>query len=454
MVYVDDDTICAIASAPGIAARGIIRLSGPESLSSLAAICRPFEIPSQSCVVPIEIALEGNRSIQADAYIWPSTRSYTKQPSVEIHMNGSRPLLDDVLGRLCEHNARIAQSGEFTMRAFLAGRIDLPQAEAVLGVIDADNDKQLKNALSQLAGGLSSTLNVLRDELIHLLAHLEAGLDFVEEDIEFISSDELQNRLNGIARQLSETLGQMQSRTTQTEAYQIVLTGLPIAGKSSLLNAIAGNDIAIVSEEAGTTRDYIKKAVNIAGFPCELVDTAGVESIPADGTPSVVRNSAQLHTAKQTSGAHLILACRDLSSMDSSLSALDVSDTPCIPSISVGTKSDLVTTPSETIVGIDVITSSVSGEGNEALLALVAERLEEYSHQGEFLFSTSSRCRDCLAQAVESIEQALSVAQNNLGEELVAADLRLALDQLGQIIGVVYTDDILDQIFGQFCIGK
>ena len=220
------------------------------------------------------------------------------------------------------------------------------------------------------------------------------------------------------------------------------------------MNAIAGDDIAIVSEEAGTTRDYIKKAVNIAGFPCELVDTAGVESIPADGTPSVVRNSAQLHTAKQTSGAHLILACRDLSSMDSGLSALDVSDTPCIPSISVGTKSDLVTTPSETIVGIDVITSSVSGEGNEALLALVAERLEEYSHQGEFLFSTSSRCRDCLAQAVESIEQALSVAQNNLGEELVAADLRLALDQLGQIIGVVYTDDILDQIFGQFCIGK
>ena len=131
-----------------------------------------------------------------------------------------------------------------------------------------------------------------------------------------------------------------------------------------------------------------------------------------------------------------------------------MSDTSCIPSISVGTKSDLVSIQSEKIAGIDVITSSVTDEGTEALIALIAERLEEYSHQGELLFSTSSRCRDSLAQAVESIEQAISVAQSNLGEELVAADLRLALDQLGQIIGVVYTDDILDQIFGQFCIGK
>lgn len=451
MVYVNDDTICAIASAPGIASRGIIRLSGPESLSSLAAICRPFELPSQSCVVPIEIALEGDRSIQADAYIWPSTRSYTKQPSVEIHMNGSRPLLDDVLGRLCKCNARVAQPGEFTMRAFLAGRIDLPQAEAVLGVIDADNDKQLKNALSQLAGGLSSTLNTLRDELIQLLAHLEAGLDFVEEDIEFITSEELQNRLGGIARRLTETLGQMQSRTTQTEAYQIVLTGLPNAGKSSLMNAMAGDEIAIVSEEAGTTRDYIKKAVEIGGYPCELVDTAGIETVPDDGLVSAVRNSAQSHTASQTSSAHLILSCIDLSSTDSELVTPVASEIPCI---SVGTKSDLVTDRSEKIAGIDVITSSVSGEGTEALVMLIAERLENHSHQGEFLFSTSSRCRDCLAQAVESIEQAMSVAKNNLGEELVAADLHLALDQLGQIIGVVYTDDILDQIFGQFCIGK
>jgi len=451
VVYVNDDTICAIASAPGVAARGIIRLSGPESLSSLAAICMPFELPSQSLVLPIEIEVEGSRSIRADAYIWPSTRSYTKQPSVEIHMNGSRPLLDDVLSRLCERGARIAQPGEFTMRAFLAGRIDLPQAEAVLGVIDADNDKQLKSALSQLAGGLSSTLKVLRDELIHLLAHLEAGLDFVEEDIEFISSDELQNRLGGISRQLTETLQQMQSRTTQTEAYQIVLTGLPNAGKSSLMNAITGDEIAIVSEQAGTTRDYIKMKVDIGGFPCELVDTAGIETVLGDGLESTVKNSAQSHTAKQTSGAHLILSCIDLSSTDSGLVARDI---PQTPSILVGTKSDLGTDRNEEIAEFDVKTSSVSCEGIESLVELIAKRLEEHSHQGEFLFSTSSRCRDCLAQAVESIEQAISVAQNNLGEELVAADLRLALDQLGQIIGVVYTDDILDQIFGQFCIGK
>lgn len=457
MVYVNDDTICAVASAAGIAARGIVRLSGPNALRCLSAVCEPFEMPTSAKVISVEMTLEvGQLSacVPADAYVWPSTRSYTKQPSVEIHMTGARPLLDAVLGQLCRHGARVAQPGEFTMRAFLAGRLDLPQAEAVLGVIDADNNQQLKSALSQLAGGLSGLLNELRNELIHLLAHLEAGLDFVEEDIEFISAEDLQIRLETILGQLTHTLQQMESRSSSTDAYQIVFSGLPNAGKSSLMNALAGENIAIVSDEAGTTRDYVKREIQIAGFPCEFVDTAGSESVRLDSPDAAIQANAQFHTQSQTSEAHIVLNCIDLCGDDNVVEALEQNDSRRIV---VGTKSDLATGISNgdhNKHSCDVITSSKSGVGLDELKSLIANRLEERLFHGEFLFSTSSRCRDCLTQAVSSIEQALGAARARLGEELVAADLRLALDQLGQIIGVVYTDDILDQIFGQFCIGK
>ena len=208
MVYCVDDTIAAVASAGGGAGRGVIRLSGPEALACLnrcfdADPANSIPTTQPRCVSGQLRLPEPLNSVSCDAYIWPTLRSYTRQPSVEIHTFGSPPILQAILRTLCDHGARLAEPGEFTLRAFLAGRLDLPQAEAVLGVIDAVSQKQLGRSLQQLAGGLSSQLSELRESLLNLCADIEAGLDFVDEDIEFVTSDEVVARLNAAADELA-----------------------------------------------------------------------------------------------------------------------------------------------------------------------------------------------------------------------------------------------------------
>ncbi|MBL8827898.1 MAG: 50S ribosome-binding GTPase, partial [Planctomycetaceae bacterium] len=280
MAFALHDTIAAIASAPGGAVRGIVRLSGPQVLEILARCCRELEPPlaslrqatmlTGSFVLPaIETRLEVN------ALVWPNTRSYTGQPSVELHLLGSPPLLQAVLDEVCRADCRVALPGEFTLRAVLNGRLDLTQAEAVLGVIHAASDRDLRTALDQLAGGFGSLIRKLRGDLLDALAHLEAGLDFVEEDIEFVTRDELRTQLV-IANQTVEQLTRrLDERATTVDLPRVVLIGEPNAGKSSLFNALAGRPQALVSDVAGTTRDYLAATIEMDGVACELVDTAG-----------------------------------------------------------------------------------------------------------------------------------------------------------------------------------
>ncbi len=461
-----DDTIAAIATAPGGALRGVVRLSGPNSLTFAAT-----HFKSDGVVTPIELnraqVVVGRLSIKpftsplpCQLYVWPNNRSYTRQPVVEIHTIGSPPILDAVLAAVCQAGVRLASPGEFTMRSFLAGRIDLMQAEAVLGVIDARSTRQLSGALRQLAGGLSEPLSQLREELLDLLSHLEAGLDFAEEDIEFVSPEKLIAQLGSAGDLIASIIAQITSRGEQTTNFRVALIGWPNVGKSSLLNALAGEAKAIVSHIAGTTRDYLTATLNLPQLQIELIDTAGFESL---GENTKGLNSAGIAAKARRMAdrceqqARVLLLCLDATR---GLNAWEREQLGRPGQIVVLTKTDLVTEAGlweadrKDLTGA-IPTSSQSGQGIERLRKLVAKTVSAATDsESSVVAATATRCRESLRQAAASLDQAHQAAANQWGEELVASEVRLALGELGKIVGAVYTDDILDRIFSRFCIGK
>lgn len=464
-----DETIVAIASPPRGGTRGIVRLSGPKVIDCLRASFSAdgdadWTQTRSAEVIPGQLRLDDEgRQLACDLYLWPTRRSYTRQPTAELHTIGSPPLLQRIVANACDNGARLAKPGEFTLRAFLAGRLDLAQAEAVLGVIDARNDRQLDVALGQLAGGLSTQMHALRSDLLDLVADLEAGLDFVEEDIAFVTAEEVQLRLTVAADQVKQSIAQMQSRATPTELPRVTLIGDPNAGKSSLFNLLAGEDAAIVSDVAGTTRDYLRCQTSFDGIPCELVDTAGLEEF--DGFAKDVRDEqtqpagkAQEMTASTAKQATVLLLCVDLSAplTDEMRARVAGRDASC--ELVIGTKSDLDRDQSSLSSGeCDVEVSSVADaeEGRAALNGLLAERLAaDQQLAGDTVVTTAVRCRRSLEDCHDGLSRAVELCNAAVGDELIVSELRLALDAIGQVVGVVYTDDVLDRVFSRFCIGK
>jgi tRNA modification GTPase len=510
MTYHLDDTIAAIASAAGGAARGIVRISGPSAVDQVAKCFtpddgRPLDQVKRASAIAGQVALALDhtaldhtaldhtaldhteldhteldnaelRQMPCDLFLWPTERSYTRQPVAELHTFGSPPLLRALLATLCNSGARLAEPGEFTLRAFLAGRIDLTQAEAVLGVIDAQHTDQLQIALGQLAGGLAAPLQQLRDELLHLLAEIEAGLDFVEEDIEFISADEVTARLQAVTAHLREISTKLSSRSVDAVDYQVVLFGPPNAGKSSLFNAMIARyarpnslgeqtrPTAIVSPERGTTRDYLVAPIDLARAICELVDTAGIESSLAtnEGDSNPPQLAAQITAAAQNLSsavrqqATLRALCIDIDSF----AEVDNHTRNGACDLVIVTKADQAdlpwALPSTAIPVPVVVTSSVTGQGLDDFRDALRQLLLTTNHadQGVAVAATADRCRDSLRTAEAAVSRASGIAETRGGNELVAAELRAAVAELGKIVGAVYTDDILDRIFSTFCIGK
>jgi tRNA modification GTPase len=364
----------------------------------------------------------------------------------ELHTPGAPPLVEMALGTVCDHGARLAEPGEFTLRAFLAGRIDLTQAEAVLGVIDAHDRRALDIALAQLAGGLAAPLAKLRGDLLDLLADLEAGLDFADEHIEFVTVEEVLHRLNGARCQLQSLAETLWARSSPAESPRVALVGWPNTGKSSLFNALAKCDRSMVSPTTGTTRDYLQASVNLDGLECVLVDTAGIETV-ADGDG--ITAAAQSMTKAQDKAADLRILCIDAARPPNEWELGRLREDR--QSLVVLTKCDLAT-----IAALDrqaIATSAVTSQGLDELQAAIVSRLSARS-PGHAVASTAARCRASVERAVESVTTACRLVEQNSGEELIAAEVRVALDELGKITGAVYTEDVLDRIFSRFCIGK
>lgn len=480
-----DTTICAVASGNVSADRGIIRISGPDAVL-LCGRWLTHDLANQLATlksakrIPVNITVERfNQTVSASVFIWPNTHSYTGQPSVEIHTAGSPLLLELMVEQLISGGAKLAQPGEFTYRAFLGGRLDLTQCEAVLAVINSTHEKALDISLRQLAGGLSQPLALLRTDLINLLADLEAGLDFVEEDIQFVSSDEIQIRLESALQILDGVLAQLGTRRTANRSPKVVLAGLPNAGKSSLINALSGNDIAIVSQQSGTTRDFLRATYHGASSSLDLIDTAGLDA--EDTASESIQSKSQRSTQAACADADLILYCHDITSGEVSRDQIDWLgqwndfDSKQVHLWLVLTKSDLAQNASEMadpLFDNFVSVSSISGEGIQAL----KESLDQWALQAsqsssEVVPMTLVRCADSVVSAKRAISEALRInspyAQQNespsshsygsgLGaqEELIAAEVRIALHELGAVVGEIYTDDILDALFSRFCIGK
>jgi tRNA modification GTPase len=453
------DTIAAIASPPGGAARGIVRVSGPQTAAVLAEALRDAQ--GNDCRAALCSARRprvwhgtyhlrcGTVRLPCAAYWWPTQRSYTRQPLAELHTLGSPPLLGLLLRDVCERGARTAAPGEFTLRAFLSGRLDLTQAEAVLGVIEARDPAQLHTALRQMAGGLSVPLQALREALLDLLAHLEAGLDFVEEDIEFITPAQLAAQLDGAQREVARLLQQIGTRHHSDELPRVVLLGTANVGKSSLFNALAGGEYALVSPWAGTTRDFLTAELQVRGRRFLLVDTAG--TAPQASGP--LEAAAQHQRTEQQRDAALRLLCLDVSRPLSDAERTQLA-TPDPRRLVVLTKVDLP--PADDAWPADALrVSSRTHQGLEELLQRIGEQLGEQSLEpAAVVSSTAMRCRVALESALQSLRRAGELVQQRGGEELVAAEVRAALNDLGEVVGAVYTDDILDRIFSRFCIGK
>ncbi len=450
-----DQTIAAMASPPGAAARGIVRISGGDAVSIVDACFEPSEHEFKNIQRPYlqhGHLIAGSSRIPGSMLVWPTKRSFTRQPSAEFHTFGSPPVLQMCLEAFTGAGARLARPGEFTMRAFLCGRIDLVQAEAILAVIDAQDRKQLDVALDQLAGGLGGRLQETRSQLIAGLAELEAGLDFVEEDIEFISADELLRKLRAAASTIESVLSQISRRDSTSSQFTAGLFGLPNAGKSSLFNCLVDEQAAIVSDVQGTTTDAVSRTITIGQLEIQLVDTAGLEN---DKTKGTIAHASQQHRQSRRESCDLVIECIDATDFfERGVFDGSVNDShPCVITrvdlLDASRRDELESQP-----GL-ILTSVESGQGIGQLQNYIHDSaLNSQSVESGVVGSTVLRSRESLVQALDSIRQAIAAAEDGFGEEIVAAEIRHALDSLGLVVGTIYADDILDVVFGKFCIGK
>jgi tRNA modification GTPase len=436
-----DDTIVALATAVGPGARAIVRLSGPACSAILKTVFSPADAlpPPPGRFVGGAVSLPGVTSpLPADVFFWRGPNSYTGQDVAELHVISCVPLVELLVSSLLKAGARAAGTGEFTQRAFLSGKLDLTRAEAVGAVIDAVGRAELRQALGQLAGGMSRPLHEVREDLLDLLADVEAALDFADEDIRFVEGDEILLRLGRAMARVILTGKQLDSRAVASETFRVALAGRPNAGKSSLFNVLCGAT-ALVSDEPGTTRDYLSRRMKLDGVEVELIDSPGWRQ----GEGPIERQAQELGRRQQEE-ADLTLVCVEAGT------APDAEERAVLggerPALLVATKCDLRGAES------GLATSAVTGMGLAALKEQLRRRAQE--RPAPALAPSVARCRHHVAACLEHLRRAHALVLEQDPPEILALELREALHQLGELAGAVYTDDLLDRVFSRFCIGK
>ncbi len=441
------DTIFALATAPGRAALAVVRLSGPVAGTALAALAGKLPSPRRASLR--RLGDPGGALIDEALVLWmPGPASYTGEDSAELHLHGGQAVVEAVIDALAAAGLRLAEPGEFTRRAFQNGRLDLAQAEAVADLIDAETTAQARQALDQLGGGLSRRYDGWRDLLIESLAVLEAAVDFPDEDLPEDVAARARPHLRILLDELETALSDVDRGRRVREGFRIALIGAPNAGKSSLLNALAGRDAAIVTATPGTTRDVVEVPLVMAGYKVLLADTAGVrdtaEAIEAEG----VRRARAW-----ADDADLRLWVVDQSASEGDWR--EAADLAGAGDLLVLNKSDLARgadgRAASASADIETLSLSVLSEADVAALrAWLEARVINALSGAEFPAATRLRHAESLAEAAERVRRALGQPE----PELAAEDVRLAARALERVSGRVDPEAVLDRVFSSFCIGK
>lgn len=454
---VGQDTIAAIATPPGTAGIAVLRISGDDAIGVAAELFDGSDLRTADSHTAHHGYIRdaaGGLLDEVLVTVFHAPRSYTGEFSVEISCHGGGVVSRRVLERVLDSGARHAEPGEFTRRAFLNGKMDLSQAEAVADLIHAQTDEAHRASLQQLEGKLSRYVSDIRERLMHAAGMLELSLDFVEDDVDFLTADETANLLSGARAQLQTALDSYADGRIIRDGARIALVGAPNVGKSSLLNHLLGMRRAIVTDTPGTTRDYLEEAALLQGEYVRLIDTAGLRE-----TEDVVEREGvaiSRETLRRADIVCLLTDARDGAEKGQALRAQLAKETEGVVLL-VFNKSDLADPGTAAALAEDgTVISVLRGDGLPLLaqrLAAQARTLRSGSEQGSVLV-TNVRHADCLRRGIAAIDEARQAAAAGMTEEIVAAELRRAIDALGEIIGAVTSDDILNGIFRRFCIGK
>ena len=480
-----DDTICAVATPMGEGGVGIVRVSGPHALRAASRILRLRSGKSLEQIKPYQLYLgqfvwnpmQTGKILERESFsvldevlvvTMRAPRSYTGEDVVEVHAHGGPVIVNAICEALTQAGARLAEPGEFTKRGFLNGRLDLTQAEGVLDTIRANSLQSLKMAQEQLQGRLSQVIHDQRDRLLKLVAHLEAGMDFVEDDIQFIGQSELKDEIHMVLAEILHLVDSAEEGRLIREGIRTVIVGRPNVGKSSLLNSILGTNRAIVSHIPGTTRDVLEEAIMVEGVMIRLFDTAGLRE-----TTDELENEGMSRATQAIDDADVWILVFDKSSTLNEKDVLFIEKYRQKPSVMVLNKSDLpqqfslrefqdIVKHSGKIAEDSfegeknyVEVSALTGEGIQSLKkAIKSLAMGRQYEAGDSVLVSRLRHKTLLRQAGTALQNALRAIDDTHSAECVALELRIALNSLGEIVGVITNEDILDQIFREFCIGK
>ncbi len=451
------ETIVAITTPPGRGGVGIIRLSGPEAYSIALSLNGNKTLqPRMATFSSFYSFSEKEQSPQLDTLIdqgimiyFKAPHSFTGEDVVEIQAHGS-PVVLDMLTQACIHvGARLARPGEFSERAFLNDKIDLTQAEAIADLIQASSQTAARMALKSLQGEFSNKINLLNEKIIHLRLYVEAAIDFPEEEIDFLNDGKVAHLLQNILTELEDIRSQANQGVILREGLSVVIAGRPNAGKSTLINCLAGRDVAIVTEIAGTTRDIMREHILLDDIPLHIIDTAGLRDSDDVVEKEGIKRAWQ--ELKKADCVLLVVDVNDLEHHHALTAEIKTALPPEVPVITVFNKIDTLDRSAQ-IQDHTVYLSAKSGMGIDGLKQVIKQVVGYQPNEGHFL------ARRRHLHALDEAKKLLSVGQQQLTEhragELLAEDLRLAHQNLCEITGEFSSDDLLGHIFSSFCIGK
>lgn len=441
------DTIAAIATPAGKGGIGIVRISGDDARSIATAVLG--DLPEARVATMATFRDASGAPVDSGIALWfPAPHSFTGESVLELQGHGGPVVMALLLKTVVDLGARRAEPGEFSQRAFLNGKLDLVQAEAIADLIDSGTAGAARAAHRSLSGSFSAAVETLSEELIRLRLHVEAAIDFPEEEIDFLSDEALVKEIERCRQAFDLLHRQAAAGRLLRDGLHVVIVGRPNAGKSSLLNLLSGQEAAIVTEYAGTTRDILREQIEIDGLAVELVDTAGLRE-----DPDAIEAEGIRRAKKALQNADAVLWIQDATDADTRLP--DDTRIPDIPVIVVRNKIDLTAEPAGAASNEPRVInlSAKSGDGVDALKEAIRS-MAGHTEPGEGTFTARQRHVDALQQARAHFDRGTAALQNDRAGELLAEELRLAQKSLASLTGAFSSDDLLGRIFSEFCIGK